>query len=823
MKTRNVNFARDVLAVAVQGALAAMFAVPLVVQAQVAAQDEAAALKRPTNVVEIGAMNVSKDSAKFGEYNGLNKSGVYGVGNLNVRGGNAYDGGDGTMRWGVTGTDLGTTSRELGGSVAEQGKWNLGLRYDELRHNITDTYQTPYQGSMGGNNFTLPATFGIINTTAVTGSNSQLVGTRNLTAAQQQSFQTFEVGTTRKNSAFSAGYNFNPQWNVQFDYNRLDQSGAKLISGSSSDARTGAGAAGTWAREAMVTLMNPTNYKTDTFNLAANWAGDKGFATASYLGSFFRDGYNSLSWMNPMGTGSAATGATNTTLAGGYQLNMLSTAPSNNFNQLNLTGGYALRPTTKLAGGFSYGRNTQNDSYLVDMMQAGGLPQASANALVVSKNANVKLTDRSIKDWSLAAGLKYNERDNRTASNVYQMFDIGGGPAAAANSGTRRTEINTPYSYRKTELDLGADYRLDKRQNVRVAFTHEDVKKWCNNVAGAPAADPAIVGVLPYNVGSPAGANCVIVPSSQENKLGLNYLLKANDDVKFNAGYTHARRRANYDHNALTPLNDQAAANTTGIVNASNYKGFNAFFDASRDQDLLKAAVNWQAAQRLNLGLNGRYSSDRYTDSTLGVQKGSAASINLDAAYSYSDNGTVAAYFTAQRRQRTTNSGASGLGATDLASNYNALVAPSNIFTNRLTDADQTLGLSARQKGLMGGKLDLLGDLSLSVGKTRYHTDVPYYVPTATGPTCDNATVLSCGDTPEIYSKTLRFKLVGNYQLDKQSKIALGYLFQKLTSNDYFYNIYQYGFSASTMIPTNQTSPNYSVNVVSATYIYTFK
>ncbi|MGZ3241725.1 MAG: MtrB/PioB family outer membrane beta-barrel protein, partial [Burkholderiaceae bacterium] len=392
----------------------------------------------------------------------------------------------------------------------------------------------------------------------------------------------------------------------------------------------------------------------------------------------------------------------------------------------------------------------------------------------------------------------------------------------AANSGTRRTEINTPYSNRKTEVELAGDYKLDKQQSVRLAYDLENIRKWCNSVAGATAPNPAVVGVIAGNVDSPAGANCVIVPSSEENKLGVNYKVKATDDLKLNLGYSYARRISEFDHNALTPLNDQAGANGTGIVNASNYKGYNAFFDASRIQDAVKVGINWQAAERLNFGANARHSHDRYIDDTLGVQNGSSTSLNLDAAYTYSENASISAYFSMQQRERFMKSGASGLGATDNATSYAALVAPTNVWSNRLTDSDQILGLNATQKGLMQHKLELVEDFSVSIGRTKYHTEVPYYVPTATGPTCYSATVLSCGDTPEIYSKTVQFKVAAKYQLDKKSKITFGYLFQKLSTNDYYYNVYQYGYSSSTMMPTNQQSPNYTVNLFAATYVYTF-
>src|SRR5512135_1771296 len=99
MRTRNENMRVSVLSLAVQGALAMMFAVPMAASAADTLENEVAAIRRPTNFVEIGAENVTRDSAKFGEYNGLNKSGGELIGNFSLRGGDAYEGGNGTKRW----------------------------------------------------------------------------------------------------------------------------------------------------------------------------------------------------------------------------------------------------------------------------------------------------------------------------------------------------------------------------------------------------------------------------------------------------------------------------------------------------------------------------------------------------------------------------------------------------------------------------------------------------------------------------------------------------------------------------------------------------
>ena len=105
----------------------------------------------------------------------------------------------------------------------------------------------------------------------------------------------------------------------------------------------------------------------------------------------------------------------------------------------------------------------------------------------------------------------------------------------------------------------------------------------------------------------------------------------------------------------------------------------------------------------------------------------------------------------------------------------------------------------------MGGKLDLTGDLSYSIDKSRYGTQATVY----SGATCSLPTVLTCGDLPDIQNKVVTLKLTGIYALDQASKISVGYMFQKLTSDDYFYNAFQYGYSSLRLMPTNQQSGSY--------------
>ena len=786
MKTHNEKMKVSILALAVRCALLATVTMPLGAYAD----DEADALKRPTNTVDFGALYSSQDSAKFGEYNGLNKEGAYGLGGFDIRGGNGYDQSkDSALRWKLGGANLGTTSRSLDGSVSDQGKWKLNLGYDELQHNITDTYQTPLQGDPGGNNFVLPQNFDKLTTTNIN------PGHTGLNSTQQGDLNIEQERVNRKNGSLSTSYSFSDQLSAQIDYNHLDQSGAKLIGTGSQGGIPfgGPGASGNGRAEAINILMNPTSYQTDNINTALNWTGNKGHLSGGYYGSIFHDDYNSLSWQTSMPATGANCSGTNC-----YINNTMSTAPSNSLHQANLTGGYNFTPTTKLAGGFSYGYNTQNNSYApTNIPQAsgtsanmmwGGLPASSLNGVVQTTHGDLKLTNQSIKDLTLSTGFKFNERDNRTNSNIYQYMQIGG---------EEYQGINTPYSNRKTQIEAVASYRLTKAQNLALAYDHEKINRWCNGVVG--------------------GAQCISSPGSDEDKIGLTYRLKALEDVNFNAGYTYANRRANSsnflansgNYNPLTAANPVSGT----AFNGGNYLGYVAYPYANRNQNLGKAGVNWQVTQKLDLGLNGRYTYDQY-DATLGVQNGQSAGVNVDATYSYAENSSISGYWSWQNGQRNLASGASG--TVPLGTFASQAVAPKNIWTNKLVDNSNTFGLLARHGGLLNGKLEIIGDASYALNATSYSTQVPYLA------TCGSTNTLTCGTLPDINNNLLSLKLSGNYKVLKNGKVSLTYLYQKLNSTDYFYNGQQIGYTPNSLMPTNLQPQNYTVNVVALSYNYAF-
>jgi len=758
MTIRNVKNA-SILSLAVQSAL---LIASTLAQAAFAGDEESEAygLSHPSNTVDFGSLYVSQSSARFGQYNGLNKEGFYGLGALDLRGGPGYDGEGSALRWWLGGSDLGTTSRTITGKVSEQGKWSVSVGYDELRHNITDTFKTPLQGNLGGNDFTLPANFGSINAaSAINGAHPVPAqpGTRALSSTQLNAFQTEQEYTTRQNIPVSATYIFSPALSAQIDFKHTEQSGAKLI-GTGSQGGIPLAAGGTSKGEAINIIMNPTSYTTDNVNAALNWIGDKAHLSGGYYGSLFHDNYNSLSWQNAI-TSVACAGSNC------YQNNTMSTAPSNTLHQINLNGGYDFAQTTKLAGGFSWGYNNQNDSFaptsimqpnstVSSMMQANGLPGSSLNGQIETKHADLKLTDQSIKNLTLTAGFKFNERDNQTNSSIYKWTALDNSPWYGTNM---------PFSNRKTQYDVAAAYRLTNNQTLRFGYERESIDRWCNSVVG--------------------GVGCVATPSTNEDKINLAYRLKAFDNVSFNASYNYGNRTASYDPSFMFD-SYQTPPNGTNPINAGNVQGFSAYPYASRNQNMGKAGITWQVTQQLDMGVNGSYNYENY-DEMLGVQNKRAASVNFDTTYNYAENNSLTAYYNWQNGFRNLRSGGNGSAST----------APTQIWTNQLDDTSNAFGLMSRHTGLMGGKLEIIGDVSYALDTSTYATQ-SYLA------TCAATSSLTCGALSPIKNELLSLKLTGNYKVHKNGKISLSYMFQQLSSNDYFYNAQQIGYTPSTMMPT---------------------
>jgi MtrB/PioB family decaheme-associated outer membrane protein len=645
--------------------------------------------KRSRRARSKSARAVGDGSYKAGEYNGLEKKGGYGIGNVDLRGGGAGYNTDRVLRWRIKGNDLGLETRSLSADIGQQGKFRLNLGYDELRRNRSDTYQTPYDGA-GSNVLRLPGAWIVptvagssASSTAVnvvsargllpsigaaayisTATNSSTMGALLTPTAAQVALVNAAAGADvalfhnidlfTKRTRFDAGltYSFDQQWGLDASFRPEHKAGVKPM--------------GTVSRNTGgdISTIIPDVIDNDhnQMNASLNFKGPKSFAQAAYYASMYRNNVPFMSWQN----WATATGVVNT----------MSSTPGNNFSQFSVTAGVNLSSTTKLVANGSYGRNTQNDAFLTDVTTPV-VPVNSLNGLVITTAFGAKLTSRPAKKASLTAAYRYDDRDNRTAVHIFQYADAGEAPAPNANFPAGPTNplgavlaqnanANRPYSRKLNQINVDADYGVAKRQWIKGGYDFETIDRACNG----------------------SWTSCADADTTNEHTLRAEWRASMGEDVSARVNYAHSARRApSYNENAflalvpyanVSPAAAAGGATALSFMNANGWSGWgpaagyapttgnmNVFFGsnnalanamyannnriselpgmrryyvADRNRDKVRASLSWQANEALSLQGGVDLNNDDYPTSTYGVQSSKGWAVNFDGTYALADD-----------------------------------------------------------------------------------------------------------------------------------------------------------------------------------------
>jgi len=679
-------------------------------------------LTQPVSTVEVGVGNVNKDSAKFGEYNGLNKKGPFLILNFDAYGG-AYGSDTDPTRWRVTGNDIGLDTRSLAAEYSEQGRFRVNLGFDQIERNRSDTYQTPYSGN--GGNFTLPANWlpprvpqvnatginfrsflpgtglanALVNGASVAPTAAQIAQVNNIIAADVPAFHLSELHTRRERYEGGVTYNFTPQWELKASFRHEDKTGAKPMSTVSSQ-----------VSEFAATLADPINQTTEQYNMSLQYTGDKGYLVAAYNGSLFKNHINSLTWQDVNDLTKSAT---------------MSSAPDNQYHQLSLTGGWKFSPLTKLVVSGAYARSTQNEAFVTAAQNNQlplGVPTPSLDGLVISKIFNAKLTSRPFKALGLTAAYKFDERDNRTPVNTYFFQDANEARAAtpspfnatlglAPNTLASNINIynNRPYSKKTNQLNLDADYRIAMGQSIKVGYDWQKIDRYCPG----------------------SWIDCADAATSKENTVRADWHANIVEDFSVRLGYAYSQRRVgNYNENAFLalvpmanfigvggaatngttvatqsalaymiangitgygPLAGLAApytgnaliyGNNGGIIpqalygsrnNINELPGMRRYNMADRNRDKLRTSLNWDATESLSLQAGVDFNKDDYANSVYGLRNAKSWAFNADASMALGAKFNSSLYFTHEDQK--SQSAGDAYGANSTTANVNGFTA----------------------------------------------------------------------------------------------------------------------------------------------------
>jgi hypothetical protein len=487
----------------------------------------------------------------------------------------------------------------------------------------------------------------------------------------------------------------------------------------------------------------------------------------------------------------------------------------------------------------------------------------------------------------VVAAYKYDDRDNRTSVNAYFFQDANEAKATAASAfnaalglpaNTLGSNINIyanrPYSKKVNQFDIDADYAVAKGQAIQAGYQYQQIDRKCDgswiNCADAPKTRENtlraewranivenVSGRIAYayserRVDYDENAFLALVPMA--NVVPTGATISAYQYLQ-QTGLTGFGPVAGFPSVPLTgsaaifsPNNNILPQALYGSRNNINEEvGMRRFNMANRNRNKLRSSINWDATDRASLQGSFDYNKDDYNDSVYGLKNAESWALNVEGSFAVSDDFTTHAFYTHEDIKSESagisygsNSNTAFVGqagntivsggcfSTVLDKNENAKIDPCLNWSTDMRDKVDTIGAGFTYKNLMGGRLELRGDVLYTEARTDIgvaggsYVNNPFALAAPAAPLAPGVPAvffIPAAATPTAKNTLIEVRLGGQYAIDKASAVRLLYWYQHLKSNDYVYDGMQFG-TLTNVIPTNEQPFNYNVHVVGLSYIY---
>ena len=503
--------------------------------------------------VEAGALTASGANDSFGRYTGITQSGAYADAGAS---GQARSDNGSYANYDLE--QLGLASRDGYVEGGREGKFDLRLSYDGQPARLYDTAVTPYQAS--GTTLALPPGWVAAGGTAGM-------------SALGQSLASVPIETDRRTVALLGRFFASPGWTLFGEFRRQEKVGTDLTSAS-------------FLTEA-VQLPQPIDYVTDSFETGAAWAGRSASFRLSYLGSWFEDDNDALTFANPY-----------LPIVPGATEGRLGVPPSNNLQQVAASGNLRLPwYATTLTFAASLGWLRQNDAFLpVSTLAGAGVPApGSLNGDVHLSHYALQLASLPLPKLSIRGNAAYDGRDDQTTPIAVDYVVTDTFPGGSV--------VTPRYSEDRVRLDGGADYALARWVRVGIGGKFNDDH---------------------YGPGQ-------VITNTQETESWGRATLTPLSSLSFTLKYGDAlRRSSSFDAAALPPEENP-------LVRDFNY--------APRDRVFSSLTGSWAATSTFTWMIEGFLAKDDYRLSPLGLQAAHEQRASTTLAWTPRD--TLSAYLDA--------------------------------------------------------------------------------------------------------------------------------------------------------------------------------
>jgi len=589
-------------------------------------------LIKPESSFSLGIGSVSADNQRYGMYNGQNDSGVFGIGEFSFIRRN-----DATGTWlRAQGRNLGIPQAELRLEHERQGHWQYFVELDQITRYTPYAVYSNLRGA-GTSTLTYPNTSG---------------------AQARSGTRQSDLRTERLNAKLGYNHLFSPELEVRVLFQNSEKKGERLFGRGSSTSQE--------------FLVEPIDTVTRQLDIVLNYTGSKLQLSGGYYGSLFQNANTQLN---------IAGGDTALRTAAGPNLpfSVIALPPDNIAHQLHLAGAYQFAEKTNGTFKVAYSTASQHDSFAsVPAPTSGALPANGLNrsgrsdlgGKIDTTLINLGLTSRPIKNLSLLANVRYEDRNDATPIAQY---------INATTTPLTTDGYNEPRSLTTLSGKFEASYQLPAGYRLTGGIDYEEKER---SISG--------VRVVGYR------------ERTEEISERIELKKSLAEDINGSIAFIHSDRTGS-SYGTLQTWNG-----TTNQFNASPLYSnrLQPIYVADRVRDKIRLFGDWTPIDPLNIQLAVEGSVDKYgsgRDSlNIGPRQGSAQLYSLDTTWTISEKWRVNGWVS---RSITTMNQADGNSAATL-------------WTAALNNQTDTVGLGMR--GKLTGSFDIGADAMVSRDASEY-------------------------------------------------------------------------------------------------------
>lgn len=704
------------------------------------------------------------------------------------------------------------------------GKWDVGMSFDRTPHNFfkgtmilggagtgRQTIDNQVQVNLQASEQTRQERGGIARTDTTGEDALQQAIVRNLISTTDPTVFKLE----RERSAVALGFNVTPAVKTWVKVGQERRDGLQPI-GSGTYERYSQGVAGIAHTEDqfVVTgteLAEPIRYKTTTLNAGAGVYKKGWLADLEYTLTDFDNGNRLLKWANPfrttnLGAKSAAGADNNAYDRSRFVDGQMALAPSSQSHDFALSGSVELPLHSRFTGSVGYGLVDQHETLAPYTLNSGLASIGGAPANVTDVAAlPVSRFKGSIRTLTQSYALTTKPTEKLGASLKYRYYDYSNhsdsivfpGYAAYAESYWRTVKNdknaavrNDTPSYVRQTAKLAVDYKVVEPLTVEVdalwdRYNHKQQRIDGTNEVGA----------------------------------GAGFAYKPVHSTSLKGSYHYAHRSVKNYKGGSTASNPEAL----GLVN------FN-WADRVRNRADLRADVT--PVEAVSFGVAGQYQNDDYGAAERFGFKSQKNLVGLvDVTYEPSESFSLTANYSRERRKSLVQNAAKDdafnvagntLDDSWTADNFN----PFNYWNTDITENVNTIGLEAVVRPIPE-KLALNLGYEFSESRMRFDTSNPNAVDaTAAGYSGAKLANGAAQVLPDVVNRLHEVRAGASYDLTKNLKVGLSYLFSWYKLNDYANNASYLtaasGENTTKFVRTGNTNYDYTAHLLGANLSYKF-